>query len=141
MILILFLTLLIQQPEPVVFDTVVTESTTQQVTIAWECADKPGVECDRTIPRSEWATGSYRHWPKEVERGQLLKAVFFVGKLKSIPDCNTRLREARREYAQGLDMQTPTNSLMPEDCVRVASRFIRDLLEKTAPKELKRSGG
>lgn len=137
MIALLLTLILFQQPEPVIFDTVVVESTEKYVQLAWECPDKSGDLCGTVIQRREWATGVFRYWPEKVERGQLLKATFFVGQLKSIPDCNTRLREARIEAAQGMEILTPTNSLMPEDCVRQATPFIRDLLERTAPKELK----
>lgn len=136
MIITLLLTLsLFQLPEPVVFDTVVAKVTLTKIVLAWECPDAPGNLCGEVIPVELLGSGSFRYWPKKVVRGQLLKATFFVGNLKSIPSCNERLAEAAKEQTQGLVMQTPTNSLMPPDCARQPSAFTRKLLEKFGPKD------
>lgn len=139
MIITLLLTLaLFQLPEPVIFDTVVTKVTPTRIRLTWECPDAPGTSCGEIIPTELLGTGSFRYWPKQVERGQLLKATFFMRQLKSIPDCNVRLAEAVKEYSQGLELRPPTNSLMPSDCARQSSPFILDLLKKNAPKEARR---
>jgi len=121
--------------EPVVFDVVVVQFTEKQVNLAWECPDRAGELCSEIIPRSEWARGSYRYWPKQVKPGQLLKAMFFVGNLKSIPGCAERIEDAKTDYRQGLELRPPVNSLIPGDCSRPTSPFIRNLLEKTALKQ------
>lgn len=139
MLITFLLTLaLFQFPAPVIFDTVVTRVTPTRIQLEWECVDAPGTTCGEIVPTELLGTGSFRYWPKQVERGQLLKATFFVGRLKSIPSCNERLAEAVKEYSQGLELRPPTNSLMPTDCSRPSSAFILNLLEKNAPKEQKR---
>jgi hypothetical protein len=119
-----------QTPAPGVFDSVVTEKTATYTTVTWECAETPGKACSLRIPTSEWGHGNYRYWPEQVSKGQLLKAVFFVGRLKSIPGCQERLAEEIKAYCQGLDCRPPINSLMPEDCARQQTAFIRELLER-----------
>ena len=141
MIVVLLLLTLFQQPEPVIFDTVVTRVTPTRIRLEWECADAPGKLCGEIVPIELLGTGSFRYWPKKVERGQLLKAVLIDGRLTSIAGCNERFAAAVKEYSQGLELRPPTNSLMPEDCVRRSSAFTLDLLDKNAPKKLKRPGG
>lgn len=139
MITTILLTLvLLQLPDPVIFDTVVTKVTPTRIRLAWECPDAPGTLCGEIVPVELLGTGSFRYWPKKVMRGQLLKARFFVGNLKSVAGCNERLADAAKEYNQGLELRAPTNSLMPSDCARQSSPFILDLLKKNAPKETRR---
>lgn len=140
-ITILLTLMFLQLPEPVIFDTVVTKVTPTKIELEWECIDAPGTLCGEIIPVELLGTGSFRYWPKKVERGQLLKAAFIDGRLTSIAGCNERFAAAVKEYSQGLELRPPTNSLMPEDCVRRSSAFTLDLLDKNAPKKLKRPGG
>lgn len=69
------------------------------------------------IPLSEWP--AMDGWGrKQPVAGLRIKAIreAVEGRLRAIPDCETRLHAAMEAYCGGMYCKPPINSLMPEDC-------------------------
>ena len=67
------------------------------------------------IPLTEWP--ALRAWgSKQPVVGLRLKAEREGGRLRAIPDCQSRTEAAIKNYCGGVYCKPPINSLTPDDC-------------------------